>query len=95
MDAPDWDLALCARTRPPMRGWWTSDDRAEREAARLACFSCPIRRACADWAVRTLTIDNHRPDLAIWGGMHKAERARRRRDWLASQRELRWRAEAG
>jgi Transcription factor WhiB len=91
--APDWDLALCVRTRPPERHYWTSDDAAERELARRACHQCPIRRACADWAVTSIPIDNHNPDLTIWGGMNQAERYRRRRAWLAGQRELR--AEAG
>jgi Transcription factor WhiB len=85
---PDWELALCARTRPPMRGWWTSRVPSERLAARLACRDCPIVEACADWAIATLP----QTDTAVYGAMTYKERIARRTAWLAAARGL---AEAG
>ena len=89
MDAPSWDKALCTRVSSKLRSFWTSDDPTQRETARLACFSCVIREACAEWAIQHLSYDSHKPDLAVWGGMRPIERRRRREAYLAERRE-RW-----
>jgi hypothetical protein len=38
---PDWSEGLCTRAAPEHRGWWTSTDAAEREAALRCCAACP------------------------------------------------------
>ncbi|MFD0256808.1 WhiB family transcriptional regulator [Kitasatospora indigofera] len=54
------------------------DERSEArqgrvEAARRVCARCPVRDACADFALRTQ--ETH----GVWGGLTERERAPRRR----------------
>jgi len=48
---PRPDFAAGWRTRLPGRGWWTSEDPEEREAAKNACGSCPVLAECQRWVL--------------------------------------------
>ena len=73
--APDWDRAWCVTGPARTRGYWTSDDPAQRQAAKYMCLTrCPVQRECAVWSL-ALPLS----DASIYGGLSQAERRRRRR----------------
>ncbi|MGI8808480.1 MAG: WhiB family transcriptional regulator [Acidimicrobiales bacterium] len=50
------------------------------EAAKAVCRSCPVQRACLQFALES------NQEAGIWGGKDEDERRRLRRGWRASQR---------
>jgi hypothetical protein len=75
------ESGVCATAPPGRRGWWTSDDYAERKAARRACLACPVLAECRSWS---LTLPMPDADAAVYGGMLGAERRRLRRQQRAA-----------
>lgn len=67
---------VCATAPPGRRGWWTSEDYAERKAARRACLACPVLAECRAWA---LALPVPYADAAVYGGLLGTERRRLRR----------------
>src|SRR5690606_2668884 len=61
----DWTQAICAQTDPeaffPDKGGSTAD-------AKRVCGTCPIRRACLEYAL------THDERFGIWGGLSERER---------------------
>jgi hypothetical protein len=74
--SPTLDLrqGICATGALPAR-YWTSGDRVAREAARLACSTCPVLAACASWS---LSLPG--TDAAIYGAMTVRERVAHKRE---------------
>lgn len=72
----------CVTCPPHLRHLWTSDSRAEREAAQRMCQACPALDGCRQWA---LALPGYY-DSAVYGGMTGTERqaARRAAKSLAS-----------
>ena len=66
---PEFSRATCAVSPPPMRAWWTSGDRTQREAAAALCATCPVLSECARWSL-SLPPD----DDTIYAGMGADER---------------------
>lgn len=66
----DWAQAICAQTDPeaffPDKGGSTRD-------AKRVCHTCPIRRACLEYAL------THDERFGIWGGLSERERRALRR----------------
>lgn len=52
-------------------GWWTSDDRFERETAAERCVSCPVVDAC-----RAAGDAGDEP-AGVWGGVDRVPRPRK------------------
>lgn len=73
---PDLSRGQCATAPPDQRGWWTSEDYAERRAAALACQSCGALAECRVWA---LALPATAAGLTVYGGMLATERHRLRR----------------
>lgn len=69
-DAPDFSAARCATCPPGQRHLWTSEDHADRLAARNLCRTCPVLAGCRTWA---LSLPAY-ADSAIYAGMTGAER---------------------
>lgn len=67
---------LCATAPPGRRAWWTSEDPAERKAARRFCLACPALAECRAWALGLPVAD---ADVAVYGGMLAEERRRLKR----------------
>jgi hypothetical protein len=67
-----WDRdALCAKkSNKHMIEWFFSEDKEEVYAAKNLCFSCPVRRDCAKYALETKKI------WGVWGGKDENERRR-------------------
>jgi WhiB family redox-sensing transcriptional regulator len=53
---------------PPSHFERKDDKDARERRAKAICASCPVRRACLDYAVRI------REPHGIWGGLNEAER---------------------
>ncbi|MDL5159470.1 WhiB family transcriptional regulator [Actinomycetospora termitidis] len=74
----------CSRVNPE---WFfvngpADPDRREKWAfAQGICASCPVRRACADWALE----DNER---GLWGGTTEGERDRERARRKSARRDV-------
>jgi hypothetical protein len=71
---PRWDeRAACSTSRLGADAWWADQGRL-REAAILTCLSCPVRLACAEWAISD-------PDLigGIFGALGHEQRQDERR----------------
>ncbi len=70
----EWvELAACG----PLAGAdvWTADDEPDAEELALAervCRRCPVRQACADYAVSA-------PVYGVWGGVWRSEARRQQR----------------
>ncbi|HCU92944.1 MAG TPA: hypothetical protein DHU96_09480 [Actinobacteria bacterium] len=71
---PDFSAGRCCSPGAD-RGWWTSHDQREREAAIWACKSCPVLAACREWAMSSLPI----ADTAVYAAMTANERIQARR----------------
>ncbi len=78
---PDLTRGLCVTLAAKVRGWWTSDRRDEREAARRLCSACPVLAACRQYAL-SLPVT----DTTTYAGMtwHERVTARRAAKPLAS-----------
>ncbi len=50
-------------------------------AAKAVCMSCPVRKECLEYALRT------NQGVGVWGGTSEKERRRLRREWRASRRQ--------
>lgn len=62
--------ALCS---PRTAEYFFSITPSERETAKQICAHCPVKDACADWAI-PLNVQG------IWGGLTEEERAHLRRE---------------
>jgi hypothetical protein len=51
--------------------YWLSERPAEREAARLACTTCPVLESCRSWSLSLPSGDG-----AVYGGLTVRERLR-------------------
>lgn len=51
---------------------------AKIQAAKAFCRSCPVQRACLEFALETNQEDG------VWGGKDETERRRLRREWRQS-----------
>jgi hypothetical protein len=72
---PDWDRAYCTTGPPRTRGYWTSDDPAQKQAAKYMCLTrCPEVLACELWS-SCLPLN----DPTVYAGMSPSERRKRRR----------------
>lgn len=73
MDPAPWmEDGMCHGCEDPDIFFPENDAKATRQAKRL-CARCPVRAACAEYAI-------DRPHLAgIWGGLTSADRSRIRR----------------
>ncbi len=58
----------------PSPGWWTSDDRDEREAAKQVCAGCHVAQQCLSWALKAVPIS----DTSIYAGTTSSQRRRLR-----------------
>ena len=74
---PDFSKGLCTTVKPAQRGWWTSENRDEREAAAHMCQGCPVREPCTAWSLALPA-----SDPSVYAGLSQAERVKRRRQWL-------------
>jgi hypothetical protein len=86
---PRWDRRAACSTSPLGADAWWCDQGRLREAAILTCLSCPVRLACAEWAISD-------PDLigGIFGGLgHEQRQDERRRRKEASAAEVQRRRE--
>jgi WhiB family redox-sensing transcriptional regulator len=87
--APDWrDDALCRRS-PDLQTFFplgtTAPARATTERAKTFCGFCPVRQACAQWAL------TENMEFGVWGGLDEDERRsirRHHRELLANPKEL-------
>ena len=74
-EAPDWTDAACAGHDTEL--WYpTGNGRrqpADWDTPRLLCASCPIRHACAEWA---LSDPDPTHGEGVWGGLTPRDRAR-------------------
>jgi WhiB family transcriptional regulator, redox-sensing transcriptional regulator len=82
---PRWDDAACRDDFIDPEWWFPVSNSAwAAQPARDICDTCPVRRPCADWALR-------HPEAArdgIWGGLTAVERTRiLRRRRRARQRD--------
>ena len=68
-DLPDWARAACAGMDTDL--WFpdphTRAGQAARQQALAVCQGCPIRTACAAWAVE-------HGERGIWGGLSEEQR---------------------
>ena len=74
---PDFSQGWCTKVHPSRRGYWTSSDPGEREAAAHMCAGCPVRDPCADWSLALPA-----SDPSVYAGLSHSERMKRRRAWL-------------
>jgi WhiB family redox-sensing transcriptional regulator len=54
---------------------------AELQTAKAFCRSCPVQRACLEFALETNQEDG------VWGGQDETERRKLRREWRQSRRQ--------
>ena len=52
------------------------------QAAKAFCRSCPVQRACLEFALETTQEDG------VWGGKDETERRRLRREWRQSGNQV-------
>jgi hypothetical protein len=71
---PDFSRGRCATAPAHQRGWWTSGDPAEREAAVRACRTCPVLEACRSWSLYLPLSDS-----AIYAGLTSHQRGKLRK----------------
>ena len=55
---------------------------AQVQAAKAFCRSCPVQRACLEFALET------NQENGVWGGKDEVERRRLRREWRLSRKEV-------
>lgn len=66
---PSLPGALCARPGQDPDFWFPANgDRAGAERAKAACFGCPVRSRCLDWALAA------GERSGVWGGTTPNER---------------------
>lgn len=68
IDAPVFDVALCAQTDPEL--WFPEiSSKDTTSAARAICAQCPAVSQCAEWALAS-------PDRlhGVWGGLTREDR---------------------
>lgn len=64
-----WQLdAACAQVGTPEM--WQSEEPGDTKAAQAVCDVCPVKAACAEWAIV------NKEESGIWGGMTPAARKR-------------------
>lgn len=80
--APRWELGVCANVPLDKRGFWTSSDRAEREAAAHMCRGCAIFDACQEFSL-SLPVT----DFAVYAGQSATARLRAKHDRLEMARQ--------
>jgi WhiB family transcriptional regulator, redox-sensing transcriptional regulator len=84
-DADDWRLdALCRDSNPdlffPIGTTGLALDQID--AAKVVCESCPVSRACLEFALAT------NQEAGVWGATTEEERRKLRKTWLADQRQV-------
>ncbi|OKH91469.1 WhiB family transcriptional regulator [Streptomyces uncialis] len=75
----DTSRAVCATTDPDL--WYADTPAEQQEAADICRATCPLLRACAEYALTT------RQQHGVWGGMTRSDR-RPARQTLAHQTSL-------
>jgi WhiB family redox-sensing transcriptional regulator len=73
--APDWTRAVCRDHDPELFFPVGTGEPARRQTdrARSVCLGCPVRAACANWALDAGI------EEGVWGGHSPAERRLLRR----------------
>lgn len=63
------DRAACRGVDPDIF-YPVTDDEADAAAAKAVCARCPVREACAEYALAA------REKLGVWGGLTERDRRR-------------------
>ena len=82
-DVDDWRaLAACRSVDANLffPSGSTGTAAAELQAAKAFCRSCPVQRACLEFALETNQEDG------VWGGKDETERRPLRREWRQSRK---------